>query len=113
MCKCIIDTFDEKGKIQTLNLRKNIESLKSDFRRKNGTDDILKKGLRDKSYERYCMQLDDSLDKCKCDEIPLKCEKCSEEDHDGFNNYFCRCEDRNIKLAKQLRSNKSSWSCCK
>ena len=32
----------------------------------------------------------------------LKCSKCSEEDHN--NAYFCRCEGRNIELAKQLRA---------
>jgi hypothetical protein len=31
----------------------------------------------------------------------LYCSKCSPEDHD--NKYFCRCEDRNIRLAKELR----------
>jgi hypothetical protein len=33
----------------------------------------------------------------------LQCSKCSTEDHNGHNNYFCRCEDRNIKLEKELR----------
>lgn len=33
----------------------------------------------------------------------LKCSKCPEEDHE--NTYFCRCEGRNIELAKQLREN--------
>jgi hypothetical protein len=35
------------------------------------------------------------------------CEKCSVEDHEGV---FCRCESRNIALAKELRQwNKSPW----
>ena len=37
------------------------------------------------------------------EKIPLKCTKCPEEDHEGFGNVFCRCEGRNIALAKQLR----------
>ncbi len=37
----------------------------------------------------------------------LCCDKCSNEDHEG---YFCRCEDRNINLAKRLReTGNSSW----
>ena len=33
----------------------------------------------------------------------LNCSKCSTQDHHGHGNYFCRCEGRNIKLAKELR----------
>ena len=33
----------------------------------------------------------------------LQCSQCSTQDHHGHNNYFCRCESRNIKLAKELR----------
>jgi hypothetical protein len=33
----------------------------------------------------------------------LQCSKCSTQDHQGHNNYFCLCEDRNIKLSKELR----------
>lgn len=32
--------------------------------------------------------------------IELKCSKCPEEDHEG---HFCRCEDRNIHIGKELR----------
>lgn len=36
-----------------------------------------------------------------------KCDKCAPEDHDGF---FCRCEMRNIEVAKELRKNdQSPW----
>lgn len=36
-----------------------------------------------------------------------KCDICSEKDHDGF---FCRCESRNIEVAKELRiQGKSPW----
>lgn len=34
--------------------------------------------------------------------IDLKCPYCELIDHD--ENHFCRCEDRNIKLAKQYRN---------
>ncbi len=37
----------------------------------------------------------------------LKCNKCSESDHEGK---FCRCEDRNIRIAKvQRNKNESPW----
>ena len=40
--------------------------------------------------------------------IELKCSKCSEEDHEG---HFCRCESRNIDIAKELRERgMSPWS---
>jgi hypothetical protein len=40
----------------------------------------------------------------------LQCSKCRTQDHHGHNNYFCRCEDRNIKLAKELRERGiSTW----
>lgn len=32
--------------------------------------------------------------------ISLKCDKCSEKEHEWF---FCRCEMRNIAVAKYLR----------
>ncbi len=31
----------------------------------------------------------------------LKCKKCSDEDHEG---QFCRCEGRNIRVAKEKRA---------
>lgn len=37
----------------------------------------------------------------------LKCFKCYEEDHEGA---FCRCEMRNIRIAKEQRARGvSSW----
>lgn len=35
--------------------------------------------------------------------LSLQCAKCSIQDHHGYGNYFCRCEDRNIHIAKELR----------
>lgn len=36
----------------------------------------------------------------------LKCDKCTEEDHNG---QFCRCENRNIRIAKEMRLRQGSW----
>ena len=37
----------------------------------------------------------------------LKCDECSEENHNG---QFCRCESRNIRIAEEMRSkNISPW----
>ncbi len=33
----------------------------------------------------------------------LKCKKCPDSDHEGM---FCRCEDRNIRIAKERRERK-------
>ncbi len=82
------------------------ESWKKKFRISNGTDEILKKGMRDKHYEHYCKDIDEFLSRCKCNEVALKCDKCQESDHE---EYFCRCESRNIRLAKQLRHKGKSW----
>jgi len=35
----------------------------------------------------------------------LKCEICVESDHEG---QFCRCEGRNIKIAKEMRAREES-----
>lgn len=37
-----------------------------------------------------------------------QCSKCPDSDHEGI---FCRCEDRNIKVAKIMRDQgKSPWN---
>jgi len=102
MTKCVFKSIDDKGNIVTYNCS-DIPYLKKQFRYKNHTDKIIKTIGKDAAYERYCMDLDRN---CKCDDIDFKCEKCPAKDHEGRDNYFCRCEDRNIKLAKQLRSKK-------
>ncbi len=84
----------------------------SDFRRMNRTDEILACGRTDRMYDNYCKSIDDFLDQCKCEEtkekILLVCSKCTKEEHEG---YFCRCEDRNIRLARQIREEgKSPWN---
>lgn len=86
-------------------VRENIDEIKSEWRERNGTD--RHPGI-DKRYVEYCQYLGNFLDQCKCDtKVALKCEKCPEEDHEGF---FCRCEGRNIRLAKQLRKDGiSGW----
>lgn len=46
----------------------------------------------------------------KKEEIPLLplCAKCPKEDHEQI--YFCRCESRNIEVAKRLRAlGKGKW----
>ncbi len=95
MGNCKIRQFDlDKGFIDYT--CEDIYRLKYEFRRLNRTDEIIESGGIDQSYQRYCESLDQM---CSC-KIPLVCCKCSKEDHEGF---FCRCESRNIKLAKQLR----------
>lgn len=82
---------------------------KENFKKKNRSDEIMKKGARDRYFDQYCNSLDEFLKKCSC-EVKLNiemCEKCSVEDHEG---HFCRCEMRNIEIAKILRKeDKSPW----
>lgn len=105
MGNCKLRQFNSQGSITDFScdyIRDNQYTMKSDFRNKNRTDEILKSGGRDRAYEQYCNSLDNFLEKCKCGtEITLKCPKCLDEDHEGN---FCRCESRNIALAKYLRA---------
>lgn len=67
-------------------------------------------GREDERYKEYCMQIDYFLNDCKCEPLQKKCQKCAPKDHGGPKNMFCRCEDRNIRLAKKLRAEgKSPW----
>ncbi len=107
MSECRLRQFKHDGSIETLTcdeVREKQYEMKEKFRKVNGTDQIMKRGRIDRMYVQYCESIDKFLNECKCKEsISLKCEKCSEEDHEG---YFCRCESRNIALAKQIRRDK-------
>ncbi len=48
-------------------VRKKRKELKSNFRKENFTDQIIKNGGRDRMYEQYCDTLDNFLKQCKCD----------------------------------------------
>ena len=83
----------------------------SKFREKNGTDFVEVIGGKDRMYENYRKSIDSFLNKCKCQEPKEKilpvCSNCTKEEHE---RYFCQCEGRNIRLAKQLREEgKSPW----
>ena len=58
----------EKDKIVTYtfssleDLKIQIGIWKEQFRLSNRTDEILKRGGKDSSYEKYCKQLDDLID---------------------------------------------------
>lgn len=62
----------------------------------------LSKQRNDRRYIEYCKDLDDIVEKETKKHLrnEYHCEKCVPEDHE---NEFCRCEDRNIKIAKQNR----------
>jgi hypothetical protein len=113
MSKCKIRWLNSEGQFITFTcdeIRKKHYEMKKEFREKNGTDKLISLGMTDRIYVEYCKQLDDFMNQCKCTDgrISLKCEKCPEEDHD---RYFCRCEDRNIQLSRQLRADKVTiWS---
>ncbi len=68
--------------------------------------------VRDESKDRYFLDFKSGLEKSlqgqkeNMDDY-LKCGKCKEEDHEG---QFCRCEDRNIRIAIERRKRKeNSW----
>lgn len=89
-------------------IRKNIEEMKKDFYMRNRTDlKIIHTGI-DKRYEQYCSGLNNFLSQCKCDHVMQKssdyekCSNCKTEDH-APNGWACRCEGRNIRIAKERR----------
>ena len=47
-------------------VRQNFSEWKSEWRKKNRTDEILARGRRDMAYERYCESIEELLEKCKC-----------------------------------------------
>lgn len=63
--------------------------------------------VTDESKDRYFMALKSQFDKVleqNKDQLMidyLKCSKCSDSDHE---EQFCRCESRNIRIAKEKRS---------
>lgn len=59
-------------------------------------------------YEDYSNSIDEFLNKCDCDDRDLeKCDKCPAGEHEGI---FCRCESRNMRIAKFLREKrKTPW----
>lgn len=51
-------------------VRKNKEKMKSVFREENGTDEIIKMGIEDRMYLKYCEEIDVFLNNCRCLKIP-------------------------------------------
>lgn len=104
MGMCIVQRFVD-GKLESFTCDQVKEfqlEWKKQFREENGTDRTLEKGMNDRAYDEFCDEIDTFINKtCTCDKIALTCEKCSPEQHEG---HFCRCEDRNIRLARQLRN---------
>lgn len=105
ICKITLFRNDKFEKYTCHEVRNLEEKWKSDFRKENGTDKLLEIGMKDRMYEEYCRGIDDFLEQCKC--LENKCDKCSDEDYEGV---YCRCESRNISLAKKMRQEGiSSW----
>lgn len=87
-------------------VRMKKDELLKEFREKNGSDRIIASGRQDRAYDEFKESIERFLEMCKT-KISDVCEKCKPEEHEG---YMCRCEDRNIKLAKQKRDEgKSPW----
>jgi len=90
-------------------IRRNIDKMKATFREENSSEWVEKYMQVDKRYEEYAKELEEFLANCKCKVLEDKCSKCPDTDHE---NLFCRCEDRNIRLAKKLRiERRGMWQC--
>lgn len=85
-----VDTVDK--------LKWLIYDLREGFKKLNLTDEL----DRDHMYKEYCVGLDHILDtilECHLKE-DFRCTKCAPEEHE---HEFCRCESRNIRIAKRNR----------
>lgn len=72
---------------------------------KNGLYYSCPKCIREFNRERPRMEKFERFDDYE------KCKKCVESDHEGYMKAFCRCEERNIRIAKEQRKrNESAWS---
>jgi hypothetical protein len=113
MCKRILRTFanTEIFGVVAINLqcdevRERKEEIFERYRRVNKTDRLTNSGMIDKYYEQFKESMEQFLSQCD-DNLKLQCDTCKKKDHDGV---FCRCEDRNIALAKkQRKEGKSPW----
>jgi len=66
-CKIKHYTYDGYSKIYTCDeIRESYEEMKSDFRKKNGCDYLINKGISDRAYDRFCDELDSFLSQCTC-----------------------------------------------
>jgi hypothetical protein len=82
-------------------MRKIHLDLKRKWREINRTDEIIKKGMRDKPYENYCNEIDDFLLECRCDP----------EWTDLHFQEFGDNENKNIMIAKAKRKKGiSNWN---
>ncbi len=114
MCKRILRTFvnTEIYGLRAIDIpcdevRENEKLFLYNYRIVNSTDKLTEKGLIDRNYEKFKENMEQFLAECE-DDIKLECDKCKKEEHEG---YFCRCEARNIALARKLRNKgKSPWS---
>lgn len=103
----------EKYEFSTINEAKLlVEKWKEEFRSVNKTEEIMKLTGKDSVYERYCEEVDDMIEQLKEQNPPssdyLRCKTCKEEDHELYNS--CRCEGRNIRIAKERRERgESPW----
>ena len=102
MCNCKFGRLEKNEivKYSCSQVKRLSEKWKKEFRDKNFTDKLNERGIIDKQYEEFCGQINSFLKNCTCNDFKF-CEKCPPEDHEGI---FCRCESRNIALAKDIRS---------
>lgn len=78
-------------------LKRTVFEMKEQFKEKNCFY-----GIKDRQYENYCNELDAILEKIVSSHLKEDaiCHECLPEDHEGE---FCRCESRNIRIAKLNR----------
>ncbi len=110
-CKLRIINNDKCETYTCDQVRKHRDEWLAGFRERNGTNELLALKMKDRPYDSYRDSIDEFLSKCKCRKpakiLPV-CPNCTKEEHEG---YFCRCESRNIQLARQEREEgKSPWN---
>lgn len=56
--------------------------------------------VKENEKDKHFLRFKEEMKKILISSDHLKCKKCSDSDHEG---QFCRCEDRNIRIAKEKR----------
>ena len=68
--------------------------------------------ISDKSFNKFKAELIDTI-YCALNQHYddyEKCKTCPEEDHEGYKKMLCRCENRNMRLARERRKRgESDW----
>ncbi len=93
----------------------NIETMKKEFRDKNGTDYFIASGKRDMHYEKYCKELEDFLDSVSLEDIPkdFRIPEAKRRREKGISWKTLDCELLHSRIPKSVdpETGEITWKC--